>query len=194
MAERSDHGLEGMERQSGDPSEVDLWFVREVLPLEAALMQFIRHSWRNANDVEDLCHDVYVSLYIAAQKQIPHPTRPFAFAVARNILINRIKREQIVSIEAVADLDELGIALDEPSTDRAVIARQELHRLQAALDRLQPRCREAVVLRKIEGLSRREIAARMGIAEATVAEYLAIGIDALADLMHGDPPKLGSKP
>lgn len=196
MAERSDSGLEGGGRYADvglASSGVDAWFVGEVLPLEPALMQFIRHSWRNANDIEDLCHDVYVLLYEAARKEIPRPTRPFVFTVARNLLINCIRREQIVSIDAVADLDELGIALDEPGPDRTVIARQELRRLQAALDRLPPRCREAVVMRKIDRLSRREIAARMGIAEATVAEHLATGIDVLADFMHGEPATLGSR-
>ena len=64
------------------------------------------------------------------------------------------------------------------------MAKQELHRLQAALDRLPSRCREAVVLRKIEGLPRKEIAQRMGISEATVAEHLAAGMYVLADGIH----------
>jgi RNA polymerase sigma factor (sigma-70 family) len=189
MAEISDTSREGAGEAgvSMAVSEVNAWFVREVLPLEPHLMQFFRRSWRNRNDIEDLCHDVYVRVYEAARKEIPHPAKPFVFTVARNLLINRVRREQIVSIEAVADLDTLGIALDEPAPDRVAMARQELHYLQLALDRLPPRCREAVVLRKVDGLPRREIAARMGIAEATVAEYLAIGIDALADILHGEP-------
>jgi RNA polymerase sigma factor (sigma-70 family) len=188
MAEVSDTSREGA-GCAGMPmtvSDAKAWFVREVLPLEPALMQFFRRSWRNKSDVEDMCHDVYVRVYEAACKEIPHPARPFVFSVARNLLINRVRREHIVSIDAVADLDALGIALDEPGPDRSAMARQDLQRLQAALDKLPPRCREAVVLRKIEGLGRREIAGRMGIAEATVAEYLAIGIDTLADLLHGE--------
>jgi len=187
MAEVPDTSRE--EDGAGSPMTVPdakAWFVREVLPLEPALMQFFRRSWRNKSDVEDMCHDVYVRVYEAACKEIPIPARPFVFSVARNLLINRVRREHIVSIDAVADLDTLGIALDEPGPDRSAMARQDLQRLQDALDKLPPRCREAVVMRKIEGLGRREIAARMGIAEATVAEYLAIGIDALADLLHGE--------
>jgi hypothetical protein len=31
-------------------------FIHEVLPLGADLMQFLRRSWQNAAEVEDLCH------------------------------------------------------------------------------------------------------------------------------------------
>ena len=42
-------------------SEVDAWFVREILPLEAALMQFLQHNWRNKSDIADLRQLVLVS-------------------------------------------------------------------------------------------------------------------------------------
>ena len=163
-----------------DASAVTIWFARDVLPLEPALMQFLRHSRRSQSDVEDLCQEVYVRVYEAARKEIPHPAKPFVFTVARNLLLNHVRRDAIVSIEAVADLDSLGLAADEPGPDRSAIARQELRRLQSALDRLPPRCREAVVLSKIEGLSRREVATRMGIADATVSMHLTDGMYALA--------------
>jgi RNA polymerase sigma-70 factor (ECF subfamily) len=169
--------------------DLEAWFVREVLPLESALMQFFRRSLRNRADADDLCQDVYVRVCEAAQKELPHPAGPFVFAVARNLLINRVKRDQIVSIEAVADLETLSISADEPGPDRSAMARQELRRLQSALDRLPRRCREAVVLRKLEGLSYREISAAMGIGEDTVSEYLTRGMYAIADYLHGEGEK-----
>jgi RNA polymerase sigma-70 factor (ECF subfamily) len=86
------------------------------------------------------------------------------------------------------------VALDEPGPDSNVIARQELHRFQLALDRLPPRVRQVVVMRKIEGLSRPEIATRLGIAASTVSEYLATGMDAIADLVLGDSIDTDKKP
>jgi RNA polymerase sigma factor (sigma-70 family) len=187
MAEIPETSFEaGDLRSSGEAigmAELNAWFVREVLPLEAALMQYLR---RSTPDAEDLCQDVFVRVYEAAQKQIPEPVKPFVFTTARNLLINRARREQIVSIESVADLDTLNMALDEPGPDRNAMAREELRKLQAALDRLPPRCREAVVLRKIEGLSHREIAARMGIAEKTVDRHICDGVYVLSDILFGE--------
>jgi len=167
-------------------SRVDAWFVAEVLPLEPVLIRFLRRIWRNENDIRDLCQDVYVEIYQAAQKEIPASARAMSFAVARNVVVERVRREQIVSIEAMADLDVLGIAVDEPGPDRAAMARQDLHRLQRALGQLPEDWRAAVLMRKIDGLSPREIAARMGVGERTAFRYLSSGLAMLADLFHDD--------
>ncbi|HWG66722.1 MAG TPA: RNA polymerase sigma factor [Rhodanobacteraceae bacterium] len=167
-------------------SPAEDWFVREVLPLEAALMQFLQHNWRNKADIADLRQDVYVQVFDAAHTNIPDNAKAFVFQTARNLLINRLKREHIVPIEAVADVEALNAAIETPGPERNTIARDELRRLQAALDRLPPRCREAVVLGRIEGLSGREIAARMGITEQAVSAHLINGVRALVNEIYGD--------
>jgi len=175
-------------------SDAEVWFIREVLPLEAALMQFLRRSWRNQNDIDDLCQDIYARVFEAASERIPQPTKPFVFATARNLLIDRARREHIVSFEAVADLDALGVAIDEPGPDRTIIAREELRRLQGALERLPKPYRDALLMKKVEGLSRKEIAQRMGVDENAVKHNIANAMYALADFVYGDRADLGGAP
>jgi RNA polymerase sigma factor (sigma-70 family) len=173
--------------------ELDAWFVREVLPLEASLTQFLNRNWRDKGEVEDFCQDVYVKVYETARSEAPKSVKPFVFAIARNLLINRVKRAQIVPIETASDLDALNIAVDEPDAERAAIARDELRRVQSALDRLPRRCREAVTLRKIEGLSMQEIATRMGISLNTVHAHLVEGSSTLADILYSETDNLRRK-
>lgn len=197
MVGTSDTDLEGVglfgAGEGVTSPELNDWFVREVLPLEAALMHFLRRSWRNQSELSDLCQDVYVRVYEAARDQRPDPVKPFVFATARNMIVDRIRREHVVPIETVADLEALAVGAEEPGPDRAVIAREELRRLQAALDRMPPRCREAVVLKKIHGLSMREIATRMGISFKTVDRHLSDGAQYLANFIHGSPDEGGKK-
>jgi len=80
----------------------------------------------------------------------------------------------------------LGVAIDSPGPDREMIARDELRQLRIALDRLPPRCREAIVLGHIEGRSGQEIAARMGVSEAAVSKHLRNGIRALTNMLYGE--------
>jgi RNA polymerase sigma factor (sigma-70 family) len=185
MAEITD--LDREERPEGaglTAPEVDIWFARNVLPLEAVLMQFLRRNWSDSSEIADLRQDVYVRVYEAALKKLPELAKPFVFATARNLLINRVRQKHIVPIEAVADLDSLGVANDEPAPDRNVMARDELRRLQIAIDRLPTRCREAVIMGRINGLTGHEIAQR--ISEPAVSQYIDNGLRALADMLYGE--------
>jgi RNA polymerase sigma factor (sigma-70 family) len=167
-------------------SDVNDWFVREVLPLEQALMQYLRHNWRAKGDIIDLRQEVYVRVLEAARKEIPERARQFVFSTARNLLIDRVRREQVVPIEAVSDLDALMVAMDVPGPERAVASRDELRHLLAAVDHLPPRCRQIFMLGKVEGLGGREIAARLGTTESNVSKQLAIGIRMLANILHSE--------
>ncbi|MGE5500845.1 MAG: RNA polymerase sigma factor, partial [Ignavibacteriales bacterium] len=150
-----------------DPRALDEWFVGEVLPLEAALMRFLRRNWRAEADIVDLRQEIYARVCEAAAAARPLNTKAFVFTAARNLLIDRTRHARVVPLEVAVDLDGWAGA-DEVTPDRHLTARDELRRLQAGLDQLPARCREVVVLRKIEGLSQREVAARMGIREDTV--------------------------
>jgi RNA polymerase sigma-70 factor (ECF subfamily) len=161
--------------------------------LEAALTQLLRHNWRNKSDIPDIVQEVYARVYEAARKDLPQQPRAFVFTTAQNLLIDRMRREKIVQIEAVSELDTLAIAADEPPPDRTVIAKDELRRLAAALDRLTPRTREVVTLLRIEVLGRSEIAQRLGITEVTVKWHLNEGLRALADDLYGEAAALRSK-
>jgi RNA polymerase sigma factor (sigma-70 family) len=169
---------------------VDEWFVREVIPLEAALMRLFRSHWRNAADIADLRQELYVGLYEAGQAGLPGNTRAFVFRSARNLLINRARREQVVSIELVAELETLDSGMDTLTPERHVSAREDLKRLRLGLEQLPPRCREVITLRRIEGLSQREAAARMGVTEHTVERQMVVGMRALVDFMLGGSGKI----
>jgi RNA polymerase sigma factor (sigma-70 family) len=177
-----------------DAETLKAWFFREVLPLEPALMRFLRRNWRREADILDLRQELYARVYDAARQALPLHTKAFVFTSMRNLLINRAKREQVISIELVADLETLNVAIDSVTPDRHVTARDDLRRVQAGLERLPPRCREVVVLRNIEGLSQREVAARMGIGEDTVERQMVYGMRALIDFMLGGSGRLRREP
>jgi RNA polymerase sigma-70 factor (ECF subfamily) len=173
-----------------DDEVVKEWFVQEILPLEPSLTRFIRRHCRQAADVADLRQDVYVRIYAAAREQLPRQARPFVFTTARNHLINCAKRAQIVSIEYVADLEASIFAIDTVTPDRTLSAQDEFRRVRTGLDQLPPRCREVVLLRKIEGLSTREVAMRLDVGINTVEQQMVHGMRALVDFMLGGSGKI----
>lgn len=184
---RSRHG------DAASNDAVSAWFSREILPLEALLMHYLRRNWQNASEVADLRQEIYARVFDAARENIPENAKRFLLTTARNLLINLVRREHIVQIEVVADLEMLDIPSDTAEPDRTAVARDELRRLQSALDRLPPPMREVIILTYIEDLRMREIAVRMGVNKSTVSRHLASGLRMLADILHGDSADTGKK-
>lgn len=149
-------------------------------------MQFLHRNWRNKSEIADLRQEIYVRIYEAASRAIPERPTQFLFATARNLLIDRVRQAQVVPIAAASDFDVLDMASDAPSPEHILQARDELRRVQAALNELPPRQRKAVLLKRVEGLSRKTIAERMGVTESSAAKYLAEGICALVDALSGE--------
>jgi len=164
---------------------LDTWFAREILVHESALMRYLLRSWFRRDEIHDLRQDIYVRVYEAAAKARPAMPKSFMFTTARHLMTDRLRRGRVVSIEAVGDLDALNVLIDDVSPERRLSARQELQRLTAAFDRLPERCREVVWLRRVEELSQKEVAARMGIGEKTVEKQVAKGMRLIAEYFYG---------
>lgn len=176
------------------PVDMHAWFLREVLPLEAALTLFLGHHSRGQTSVADLLQEVYVRVYEAALKQLPEVTKSFVFTTAHNLLVDRVRREKIIPIEAVENLEALGVAAEEPGPETQTAARDELRRLQAALEQVAPRAREAFVLHHADGLKPSEIAVRMSISVKTVSYHLNEAVQTLTDILYGAQPDKRAKP
>jgi RNA polymerase sigma factor (sigma-70 family) len=161
--------------------DLDDWFIEEVLPLEPMLMRLLRDNWHDVGEIADMRQEAYVRLYEAARRERPAPVKPFLITVVRNLMIDRLRHKSAVSIHTMADVDWLNLSEDAPSPEDRVSARQELQRMQAALDQLPTRCRDVIILRRVYGFFQREVAIRMGIKEETVENQVMKGMRILAD-------------
>jgi RNA polymerase sigma factor (sigma-70 family) len=94
-----------------------------------------------------------------------------------------------VSFELVADLEKMEVEPDLLAAERHMTARDELRRTLVAMNQLPPRCREVVYLRKVEGLTTRETAERLGVGIDAVEQQVVRGMRALTDfLLGGEEP------
>lgn len=197
MAEKPAAGHEsgGEIRQSKAVTDdaVSTWFVREIMPFEANLMHYLQRNWRNASEIADLRQEVYARVLAAAQERIPENPKHFLLVCARNLLIDLVRREQVVPMDSFGDFDALGIASTGPEPERLIIEHQELSRMETALEQLPARTHEAIALAYFQGLSGKEIAKRMGISQSRVSHYLAEGALILGDILYGAPAERSPK-
>lgn len=161
------------------------WFVREILVHEEALVRYLRRIWRTPDEVYDLRQETYIRVYQAAATQRPASPKAFLFATARHLIADRIRRQRVITIDTMGDLEALNVLIDEISPEQRVGARQELRHLAVAFDQLPEQCRKTVWMRRVEELSQKEVAHRLGISPRTVEKHLMKGIRLLANALFG---------
>lgn len=156
-----------------DHKAMDDWFAREVLPHEPALRRWLSRFARDL-DPDDIVQEAYAKM--APDYAAIREPRAYMFTVARNAVADILRRRQIVRIVAIADLDALPVVDEAGENERSLIVREELMLLQAALASLPEKCRRVLTLRKVDGVSQREVALRLGLSESTVEKHVAAGL------------------
>ena len=151
------------------------WVGSEILPHEADVRAWLRRTL-NPEDLEDVIQETYCQ--IASLNDVGHirSGRAYFFTAARSNVLMRLRRQRIVSVESVTEIDSLNIVGDEPSPERVAAGRRELARVRKLIEGLPDRCRRIFELRKIEGLSQRDVAQTLGISEHIVENDVGKGL------------------
>lgn len=162
------------------------WFAAEVLPHDAALRGWLRSRFPALGEIDDVVQEAYARLLqLRARDPLRrHAVKPLLFTTARNLALDELRRRQVVPMQALPEESEAAVLIDDaPAVGEAVGRRQELALLAEAIQALPPRCRQILTLRKIYGLSQREIARQLGISEHTVEAQVGIGMHRCADYL-----------
>ena len=154
----------------------DRWFSEEVLPHARALHDWLRSRFPTLFDAEDLIQEAFLRVHRAHERGPIVNPRALLFTTARNLALNELRHLRHSQPNGLTETD-VSTVLDGGADIPESIARAEdLQLLIAAIQSLPERCRQIITLRKIYGLSQKEVAARLGIAEHTVEAQGGIGL------------------
>jgi RNA polymerase sigma factor (sigma-70 family) len=163
----------------------------EILPHERDLRTWLARRFVAEGDVEDIVQECYCRL--AELRDVSHIADPraYLFTTARHLAFRQRRRATVVRIEAMSDLLLDEIEADQPSPERFAAAREELGRVDAALKTLTERARRIFLMRRVEGLSQKEIARIMGVSETVVENEASRSLRAIMKLMTEPRPDQG---
>lgn len=162
------------------------WFTEEVQPHEAALKSWLRVRFPWLPDIEDIAQESIFRLWRRRTRADRPPlksAKAALFAIARNAAVDAARREAIVGMDSVGDMEQLPV-LDPTDVAEAVSIRQELDFLAEAVRGLPDRCRQVVTLTKIYGCTEREVAERLGISEHTVRTQVVRGMERCTEFLR----------
>lgn len=166
------------------------WFSEHVQPHEASLRNFLRRSLPSPHDVDDVVQTSYLKLWRTRSGATIRSPKSLLFAIARNVALDFRRRRQVSLAEPITENTPLPVLEDSPGVVDLVSRQQELALLEEAVRTLPERCQLVFLLRKIQGLSQREIAMRLGISENTVESLVGKGARRCADYVRArtSPP------
>lgn len=108
--------------------------------------------------------------------------RALLYRVARNLLVDGVRQASFRDLESFEDISDFGDgdqfpAVDAQEPDSHYAAVQYALSMGEVIDSLPPRCREAFLMNRFEGLSHEEIARCMGISRNMVSQHIMRALD-----------------
>jgi len=155
---------------------VSKWFSEEVQPHEPALRAYLHRKFPTLADVDDLVQESYLRLIQTRVQGSLRSARGFLFTAARNTALDIFRRRRTASLDAIVEFEELRVLDNKPDVAEIVSRDEELVLLTEAIESLPKVCRQILKLRKIYGLSHKEIAEKLGISERTVNVQICKGV------------------
>jgi RNA polymerase sigma-70 factor (ECF subfamily) len=159
------------------PSADHRWFNDHVLPHEPMLRAWLRSRFPRGVELDDLVQEAFTRVLRArANGAAMHSPKAFLFATARNLALDVLRHRQVSGQDTLVPFESLDVLDGSDGIPETVDRHEKLERLTLAIQSLPERCREVMTLRKVYGLSQKDIAARLGISECTVSAQLTIGV------------------
>ncbi len=166
-----------------DNPDSALWFRTQVQVHREALRAWLKGRFPALTDPENVVQEAITRVWRASSEVPVQSPKALLFTTAQNLALDQLRRRQVARIEPVAEMAELSVYEDGPTPADTTATNQELELLTQAIQSLPDRCRQVLTLRKIYGLSQKEIAAQLGIAEHTVEAQVANGMRRCAEFL-----------
>lgn len=161
--------------------------------LDIGLLYSRHHGWLkrwlqgklgNHGDAADLAQDTYLRLMHSGRLPArDEQSRAFLVQVAKGLVIDLHRRRALEQsyLDAIAALPPDSV----PSPETRALILGALTEVDAMLDRLPAKAREAFLLSQLDGLGYKEIAARLAVSVSSVQKYMVTALSACYQAVYG---------
>lgn len=167
---------------AGNPDDTSL--LEAFLNCRQVLSRFIGRVVA-PGDIEDIVQETFIrSMQAGVERRIDHP-KAFMFRTARNLAFNHVQRlDNKVRPHMVDFLDEEV----QPATETLEAQFESQERFTyfcRAISNLPAKCRRAFILRKVYGLTQKEVASFLEMTEGNVEKHVSRGLTRCIEYMNG---------
>lgn len=139
-----------------------------------ALRRFISR-FVGKHDVEDVVQEAFLRAYNAESGKPIEQPKSYLFRIAKHVALNQLRQRSRKPTDYLEDLDSPDVLVNEWTLEDEIMAQQKLGFHCAAVAALPPKCRKVYLLRKVYGMSYKDIAATLQISDSTVEAHISKG-------------------
>lgn len=163
---------------NGDKVAFRMFFDRYYQPLLAYISAF-HHS---SVEAEDLVLQAFATLWVRRAQLDPHRSpKGYLYSVAYRSFIDE-KRKRHLHTEYLDDIKQEALRIPISESDDTV--EKNIQKVMSIIDTLPDRCREILLLSKIQGLKYKEIAQKLDISVKTVESQMRIAYIKIREKME----------
>lgn len=152
------------------------------------LVRFLAARLSSDAEAREVAQEAYVRLLQLHQPGATGFLRALLYKTAHHIAIDRIRKRRLE--REFRDNLPFDFELDRRSPETQAASVEDIGIVAGCLDELSPRCRQAVLLSRVQGSSSAEIAAVLGVTPRMVRMYLTEALLLIRDRLakaHGGP-------
>lgn len=139
-----------------------------------ALVSLLTVRLQSVDEAREVAQEAYARILQLDKEGTPGFLRFYLFRVAVNLATDRLRQRARFYRHVASSMSEFEVDINEPESQ--VLAQDELQRLSEYLKEIPERCREALMLFKLEELSQDEIAERLGVTPRMARRYISYAL------------------
>lgn len=135
------------------------------------LVRFLAARLSSDQEAKEVAQEAYVRLLQLDEPRAVSFLRAFLYKTATNIAVDRLRRRRLTRESQTWEVFDFQV--DRRSPEVSVAGAEDVNIVAACLAELPARCRRAVMLSRVDGLSTSEIAGELGVSTRMVRMYIA---------------------
>lgn len=148
------------------------------------MRRFISRFVIATQDIDDIAQEAFLRAYETEKKRHLDEPKAFLFRIARNLMLSELGKKSRKVTDYIEDFDADDIGLGGSNLEDDAASQQKVGILCEAIATLPPQCRKVFLLKKVYGMTHKEIAEYLGISVSTIEKHIIKGMRQCADVVE----------
>lgn len=141
-----------------------------------SIKSFLGRLLTRREDIEDIAQEAYLRAYVAEQSRGIDQPEAYLYRSARNLALTKLTQKTRQMTDLIDDLGPAVVLGGDAPLEEHLEAEESLGLHCEAVAHLPEKCKQVYILRKVYGLTHKEIAERMALSVSSVEKYMLKGV------------------